>query len=138
MIHQPGIFYTLIEVEKDAMESVFYFLQTKTNNVFMDPSESLLARYAQSKDNIIVTNLVTEAPTQKIDKVVSATLEKMLVDIFCNDVIFSAQQGREMKVIFRTAFDKYIIDQAKMMRYAGRRGKRTELQNHVHNLINEG
>lgn len=138
MIHQPGIFYTLIEVEKDAMESVFYFLQTKANNVFMDPSESLLARYAQSKDNIIITNLVTEAPTQKIDKVVSVTLEKMLVDVFCNSIIFSAQQGHEMEVIFQTAFDKYIVDQAKMMRYAGRRGKRPELQNHVNSLINDG
>ena len=137
MIHQPGRFYTLIEVEKDAMESVFYFLQSKSNKVFMDPSESLLARYAQSKDNIIVTNLVTEAPTHKIDKVVSSTLEKMLVDIFCNEVIFSAQQGQEMKVIFQTAFNKYIVDQAKMMRYAGRRRKRQELQNYVYSILTE-
>ena len=38
MIHQPGRFYLLIEVEKDAAESVFFFLKrTRITRYFWNP-----------------------------------------------------------------------------------------------------
>jgi hypothetical protein len=33
MLHQPGRFYTLVEVEKDAIENVFYSLKENKHNV---------------------------------------------------------------------------------------------------------
>ena len=47
MLHQPGRFYTILEVEKDAMESVFYELSGQRKDVFLDPSKEILIK---SKD----------------------------------------------------------------------------------------
>ncbi|MBX2965948.1 MAG: hypothetical protein KF845_07365 [Cyclobacteriaceae bacterium] len=66
----------------------------------------------------------------------TATIEKMLVDIFCDDVIFSAQQGAEMRTIFKNAFDKYTINQSKMLRYADRRRKKEQLSQFVKTISN--
>lgn len=125
MLHQPGRFYTLIEVEKDALESVFYFLSEKYKNVFIDPSADTLTHYASRElETIIVKSLVTEAPVQKVDGVVTVTLEKMLVDIFSDDKIFTAQQGHEMQIIFTESINKYTIQESRILRYADRKRKK--------------
>ena len=38
----------------------------------------------------------------------------MLVDIFCDELIFSAQQGSEMKTIFLEALSKYSVNENRM------------------------
>lgn len=132
MLHQPGRFYQLIEVEKDGMESVFYFLKDKNMPVYMDPSPELIRRYIiDEKEPWIIKPLVSESPTQKIEGVTTVTIEKMLVDIFCDPLIFSAQQGSEMDQIFKEAFKKYTISESKMLRYASRRRKKAELDNYL-------
>ena len=114
MVHQPGRFYTLVEVDKEATESVFYFLKDKVKNIFLEPSSNILSLYASSeKEVIIIKSLVSEAPVQKIKGVPTITVEKLLVDIFCDEIIFAAQQGGEMQNIFRNAIEKYSINQNK-------------------------
>jgi len=125
MVHQPGRFYTLVEVDREATESVFYFLKDKMKNVFLEPSSNILSLYASSeKEVIIIKSLVSEAPLQKIKGVPTITVEKLLVDIFCDEIIFAAQQGGEMQAIFRNAIEKYSINENKMIRYADRRGRK--------------
>lgn len=125
MVHQPGRFYTLVEVDKEASESVFYFLKDKMKNIFLEPSSNILSLYASTeKEAIIIKSLVSEAPLQKIKRVSTITIEKLLVDIFCDEIIFAAQQGGEMQTIFWNAIEKYSINQNKMIRYASRRGKK--------------
>lgn len=125
MIHQPGRFYTLVEVNREATGSVFYFLKDKMKNVFLEPSSDILSLYASSeKEVIIIKSLVSEAPLQKIKGLPTITIEKLLVDIFCDETIFAAQQGGEMQTIFRNAIEKYSINENKMIRYADRRGKK--------------
>jgi len=132
MLHQPGRFYQLIEVEKDGMESLFYFLKDTNRSVYLNPSPELIRRYIiDEKEPWIVKPLVSESPTQKINGISSITIEKMLVDIFCDPIIFSAQQGSEMDQIFKEAFEKYTINESKMLRYAGRRSKKPELDNYL-------
>lgn len=123
MLHQPGRFYTLAETEKDAMESVFYFLKEHGHNVLLTPSADILSRYG-SKESVIVKSLVSEAPMQKVNDVQTLTLEKMLVDIFCDGTIFAPQQGGEMQNIFHEAYNRYAIHENRMLRYADRRGKK--------------
>jgi len=125
MVHQPGRFYTLVEVDREATESVFYFLKDKMKNVFLEPSSNILSLYASSeKEVIIIKSLVSEAPIQKVKEVQTTTIEKLLIDIFCDETIFAAQQGGEMQTIFRNAIEKYSINENKMIRYADRRGKK--------------
>lgn len=135
MLHQPGRFYQLIEVEKDGMESLFYSLKDRSMSVYMDPSPELIRRYLMDeKEPWIVKPLVSESPTQKIKGITTVTIEKMLVDIFCDPIIFSAQQGSEMDRIFKEAFQKYTINESKMLRYASRRRKKPELDDYLNKV----
>lgn len=137
MLHQSGNFYILIEVEKEATQSIFYFLKEANYSVFIDPTNDLLDKYLPTnKDSIIVKPLVTEAPIQNIKGIDTITLEKMLVDIFCDNVIFSAQQGAEMRTIFKEAFSKYTINESRMLRYADRRRKKENFKEYINPLTN--
>jgi hypothetical protein len=135
MLHQPGRFYNLIEVEKEGMESLFYFLKEKNMPVYLNPNPELISRYlSDEKDPWIVKLLVTESPTQEVSGINTATLEKILVDIFCDAVLFDAQQGSEMDQIFKEAFEKYAISESKMLRYASRRRKKQELKIYLNQI----
>jgi len=139
MIHQPGRFYTMIEVEKDSMESVFYFLKETYKNIFLDPSADILSRYVSGeKDTIIVKSLVSQAPTQILHGIETVTLEKILVDILTDDVLFAAQQGSEMKSIFDEAFEKYTVHENRMFRYADRKRKKEALINYLNRVSKHG
>lgn len=132
MLHQQGRFYTLVEVEKEATESVFYFLREVHLNVFLDPGLDILNRYAQGgKDIIIIKPLVSEAPMQKVDGVNTVSIEKLMVDIFCDDLIFAAQQGAEMEFIFTEAYSRYTVNESRMLRYADRRRKKTAFDSYL-------
>jgi hypothetical protein len=132
MVHQPGRFYILIEVEKDAMQSVFFFLKEGKNSVFFEPTKDIIDKYlSNEKETFIVKSLVSEAPLQIIKGINTVTIEKMLVDIFCDDVVFSAQQGFEMRTIFQEAIGKYAVNENRMLRYANRRRKKENFRNYL-------
>ena len=125
MIHQPGRFYILIEVEKDAAQSVFFYLKEAKYSVFIEPTKDLIEKYIPyEKETLIIKPLVTEAPLQKIDGLNTVTIEKMLVDIFCDEIIFSAQHGSEMRTIFKEAISKYVVNENRILRYVNRRRKK--------------
>lgn len=137
MIHQPVRFYILIEVEKEATQSVFFFLKEEKYPVFVDPTEDIFAKYlSEEKENLIVKSLVTEAPLQKIARLNTVTIEKMLVDIFSDELIFSAQQGSEMRIIFQEAMSKYSVNENRMLRYADRRRKKESFQKYLNSISN--
>ena len=130
MIHQPGKFYMLVEVDKDTTESVFYFLKELKYSVFLSPKKEMLDRYLPDKSGsvIIIKPLVSESPTQLTENVDTASLEKILVDLFSDEIIFSAFQGAERRTIFEEAFRKYEINLGRMLRYAARRNKKKSFE----------
>lgn len=132
MIHQPGRFYILIEVDKEATQSVFFYLKELKFSVFIEPTMDLFEKYLpDEKETLIVKPLVSEAPLQTINRINSPTIEKILVDIFCDDIIFAAQQGSEMRTIFQEALKKYTINESRMMRYADRRRKKESFREYL-------
>ncbi len=132
MLHQPGRFFIVVEVEKTAAESVFYFLKEHKYQPFLDPNNDILNKYAiDQKDTIIVKSLVSESPCQIINGINTVTIEKMLVDIYCDNNIFAAQQGSEMNHIFSEALGKYSVNENRMLRYADRRGKKESFNNYL-------
>ncbi|MCC5917439.1 MAG: hypothetical protein JJU02_08955 [Cryomorphaceae bacterium] len=137
MQHQPNRFFLLVEADKEITNSAFYFLREIKKSVFIEPTKDILEKYiVNQKEVIVIKPLITEAPTQNINDIETATLEKILVDIFCDDVIFLAQQGAEKRTIFKEAFTKYTINQSKMLRYADRRRKKEELNQFVETISN--
>ncbi len=137
MLHQPSRFYTILEVEKEAMESVFYALKDAGKNVYLDTSEEVLSKYIlDSKEPIIITRLASEAPTLRVGNVNSVPLEKILVDLLCDEKLFGAYQGAELARIYRSAFEKYTISHAKLLRYASRRNRKQSVEKLIE-VINE-
>lgn len=125
MNHQPQQSYYLVEVEKESADAVFYFLKENKLSVFINPTQEIIEKYLPFEKNIfIVKYLISEAPTMTVESVITATIEKILVDIFCDELLFSSYQGAEMQVIFTEAMNKYTLNQSKMRRYASRRNQK--------------
>ena len=136
MVHQPGRFYLIVELEKDATLSVFYFLREFYQPVYFEPTNDILNKYLPiDKEAIIIIPLVSESPVQNTNGIDTISIEKLLVDIFCDDVIFSNQQGAEMRTIFNEAFAKYSVNQNRMLRYASRRGKKEYFQEYLNTIL---
>ena len=133
--HQPGKHNQLIEVEKDASESIFYFIKEHYRDVFFNPTEEVYHKYISGqKQSIIILNLISEAPVQKVDAFIVPTIEKIMVDLFADKVVFSPYQGHEMSNIFSEAIEKYTINWTALYRYAGRRNKRNEIELYIKKL----
>ncbi len=137
MIHQPGRFYILIEVDKEAAQSVFFFLKELKLSVFIDPTKDIFEKYLPDEtETFVVKSLVSEAPLLTISNINVPTIEKILVDIFCDDIIFAAQQGAEMRTIFQEALNKYTVNESRMMRYAVRRRKKESFITYLNTISN--
>ena len=126
----------MIEVDKEAEEQVFNIVSEWTKNVYFNPNEEIFERYISviTEEVTIVKNLVTESPTIKKNKIEIPALEKLLVDIIIDKDLFAAQQG-ELDFIYKSAFNKYDINKAKMKRYAVRRNKERELDRMINSNI---
>ena len=128
MRHQPFKHYVVLEVEKEASESVFSFLSENYKSVFFNPDNEIFDRYIQNQDEVlIVKNMVSEAPLLENEKIVVPTLEKLLVDMLIDTRLFSAQQN-EKEVIMRNVMQKYTLNELKMRRYAVRRNREREIK----------
>lgn len=136
MLHIPFIHETIIEVEKGAEESVFYFLSSERENVFLNPKKDILEKYAKhATDIIIIKNLVTGSPLQNMDNVQIPTLEKILVDLLVDSELLSAYHGRDLESIFENAFRYNTINMDKLLRYAGRRGKKEFVEQKIKDIL---
>lgn len=134
MRHQPFKHYIVLEVEKDACESVFGYLSETMKNIFLNPDEELFDRYISNLDGVvIIKNMVSEAPLIEEQKVIIPSLEKLLVDMLIDTALFSAQQS-EKEFIMRSVVKKYTLNELKMRRYAIRRNREKE----INELINIG
>lgn len=128
MHHIPSVTQLLVEVESDAVESVFNFLNSNSPNlVFLEPTVTDFERYIQSNETIVVTSLVSESPLQLVDGIKTPTIEKLLVDIV-GDVVFSFLQGSEINNVYTTIFERHNVNKNKLLRYAARRGRKEEVE----------
>lgn len=119
----------ILEIDKSSMESVFYLLRDKQINVYLKPDENTIERYiSEDIEAIIIKPMVTRAPTIAVKKITVPTLEKILVDLFCDEKIFYAYQGYQLKRIYEACFEKYIINISRMLNYAKRRKREEALK----------
>lgn len=133
MLHQPGRFFTVLQVENDALESVFHFLKDiGIRNVFLQPDEKEIERYVfEAESAIILQSLISKAPTQKITKLTTTTIEKIIVDIYCDKKLFGAFQGSELINIINNSYHRYAINFTKLFSYAKRRRREIDLKEYL-------
>jgi hypothetical protein len=129
MLHIPGKSITILQVEKDALEPVYSFLKGENiRNIFIEPEDKVIDRYIYEAENaIVLQSLVSKSPTQKVEKASTITLEKLIVDLYCDKKLFAAFQGSELIHIIDNAYNKYSIDFTKLFNYSKRRRKETEM-----------
>jgi len=133
--HQAGKYSLLIEVEKDAAESIFYFFREHYKDAFLNPTKEVYHKYISGqKKSIVVLNLISEAPLQELEGICLPSIEKILVDLFADKNIFSAWQGNVMRNIFSEAIGKYTVNWSVLYRYADRRSKKEELKQYLRSL----
>ncbi len=119
--------YILVEVEKDLVEPVFETLQGKFEDVFIDPGADILWRYARKPEVIVVKKLISQAPLLKFGEIKTVSPEKIIVDLHSKDPVLAPLQGGETLTIVQSIFQKHTIRFDRLMRYAGRRGLKSEV-----------
>ena len=124
LIAQNTIF---IQVEKDASAYVFRFLQDEgSGNIMYKPTKKDFNLY-WAADAVIVTDMVSEAPIAS-NNPHAITIEKMLVDMYCDKLIQSTYSKAEYPSILEQVIKTYKVERPKMLRYAGRRNKASEIK----------
>ncbi|MHB1922979.1 MAG: DUF6577 family protein [Chitinophagaceae bacterium] len=120
----------ILETHKSSVESVFFYLKDHGyKNIFIKPDKSVMENYvSELKESIIIKPMVTRSPTMEINRVIIPTLEKILVDLFCDEKIFFAFQGKQLVKIYQMAFEKYSINYSILYNYAKRRKRGEKLK----------
>lgn len=123
-----------IEVDREAMESVFHFLKQKGHTVYLNPNKEFVYDNIDiTKEAFIVKPLITESPLTEIQGINTPRLEKILVDIYCDDDM-DYLHGSEWSRIFDNALSLYSINRTTMLRYASRRNAKPAIEEAIENL----
>lgn len=130
MLHIPAKHITILQVEKEALEPVYDFLKTlKLGDIFIQPEKKEIERYIYESDKtIVLLPLVSKSPLQKVNKIQTTTLEKLIVDLYSDKKLFAVFQGSELAHIINTAYNRYAINFTTLFHYANRRRKDVDLR----------
>lgn len=137
--HQAAVHMIILEADKYIIESIFYLLKDKGfKSVFLKPDRNLMEKYiSEEYESILVKPMISRSPIQKINKIPVATLEKILVDLFCDTAIFYPYKGVEMVNIYSHAFENYAINFSKLFNYAQRRRREAQIRKFIMKYFNE-
>jgi hypothetical protein len=129
MLHQPGKFLTIIEIENEAKGALFNYMKDKGHrNIYLDPGKKEMENYISGNpESTIISGLISKSPTITENNVIVPTLEKILIDLFSNPILFNTFQGNELVIIFENAFRNYEVNTTRLYNYAKRRHKQEDL-----------
>lgn len=123
-----------VEVEREAMESVFHWLKGEGYRVFLNPNKDFVYENIDiSKTAVIVKPLISESPLTNIRGISTPKIEKILVDILCNDDL-DYLHGSEWHYILDHIMNTYSVNRSTLLRYASRRNAKDKIENALENL----
>lgn len=119
-----------VQAQRDSSIFVFDFLREYTEKqVLFRPSTNEYTRYWKP-DAIIVLDWASEAPLNP-DSPHNITIEKMLVDIFCDKTIQMVYSKADYPAIVRVAYERYSVDTIQLLRYAKIRHREKEISEFI-------
>lgn len=128
--HQIAGNTIFVQVERGMGVFVFRFLRESMDGVVMyRPSRKEYSLYWQP-GSVIILDWTSEAPLSK-NFPHDITIEKLMVDIFCDRIIQLTYGGAEYKIVVETAYERYSIDTVRLLRYARRRHREKEITNFI-------
>ncbi|NJM53396.1 MAG: hypothetical protein HC846_08385 [Blastocatellia bacterium] len=105
--HQATAYFMVLEIEKEFLESAFYFLKhNHIKDLFLQPDEKEIRVYVlEKKSPVILKPLITRSPLQKIGvgklKIKIPRLEKILADFFVTAIFFISTAAGNWRVFFK-------------------------------------
>ncbi len=138
--HMPVQYLTLVDTESGTEESVFHYLQDTfdKHNVYLKPDKSEVEKYlGTGENNIVVRSLISQSPLTSRKKITIPKLEKVMVDLVADDILFQAFQGRELKNIYGYILESYNVNHSTLRRYSQRRNKWKEVRSLLNEFANE-
>lgn len=125
----------IIEPEEIIAESVFYFLKEKGfKEVYFKPGTKEIELYAgNSPLTYIIKSLVSKSPVLKKNSH-TPSIEKILVDLYCEKELFYSYQDVELSNIWTNIFKKYIVNRSTLFSYSSRRGKQKDIEEFMNRL----
>jgi hypothetical protein len=125
---QPFSTVVVIEVRKKAMESVLTMLRRTGLAACLKKDFVAFEKYTNPSVPIIVCPEYSANPTLiESDGVRVANIEKILVDLVCDKMIYGQYQGAELSNIFMGATKKYRVNYSQLLKYAALRKRKTEV-----------
>ena len=121
----------VVEVPRNRCGEVIHILKETYEDV-VDIRKAYLM-IEDLHDFILVKPMVSEAPLLSDDHVTFPSLEKAIVDLL-SDKEFANINAREKTLFVQHAFETYEINISKLIRYAGRKGKKEEVEVIISNL----
>ncbi|NML37590.1 hypothetical protein HHL17_10345 [Chitinophaga sp. G-6-1-13] len=133
MLHQPARSWDVLEVESDAFDLVWENVISDGIGLPINAHHHGSIEYVNANSSTpkyFIKKLLTRAPVQPVagEEYVLPTLEKVLVDIFCEPDFFFTFAGSEYSVMLNNAYHHFAVDFAKLLQYSGRRNKAKELK----------
>jgi len=126
---QPFSTVVVIETRKSAVSSVLSELRRGGVDAYAKRDYAKLKRYVVSSQPFLVrTELVVNPSLIQEENYRSSNLEKLLVDIVCDDDIYGQYQGEELINIYSNATDRYAVNYSQMLKYATARKKKAVVQ----------
>lgn len=137
-IHQPSRSYGIIEVDRYAYESVMDRLMSDEylgpfiydNNRSL-PFKGHLTRSNYDKRPVIVRHLLQEAPVEHYHGLMIPTIEKLIVDLICDEEFFLIYQGRDLENMLEAFYARHPINDDKLRHYASYRSQENKVQNAI-------
>ncbi len=128
--HQLAHNVILLAVEGEIMDFVFDTLKERfPGKVLMNPTAQFFHQY-WSDGMIVIVRLITESPKSK--KVFWHTrLEKLLVDMLTEPLLRESIAASELRAVYEGAFERYVIDEGCLFRYAKRRSSKQVVERFI-------
>lgn len=112
-----GTFF--IEAPKEAIVSIYEkLIVAGYNNILINPKVKELKKYV-SGNIIVLKPLFSRSPI--IKKTHSLTIEKIIVDLYCDDIFELFFAKSELIDVYRQIFSEYAIDEVSLNAYLSRR-----------------
>ena len=120
---------------KDELEPLFDNMLDFSRNVYLYSDKETFMRYGQTQDEIIIlAPLVSEIPLLKNGEYTSPSIEGILVNAWMKYESYLKPIGYDIEQIFSKAFSNYNVNKNRLLRYAARRERRSEINDLIKTL----
>jgi hypothetical protein len=121
-------YWVFLALNKDDLDFLFDQMLSFSKKVYIQPDKETTSRYLIPQDEaIILTALISEAPTERSGEYISPSIEGILVNAWLEYDQYFKPIGVDIHLVYQQAFAKYNVNKGKLLRYAARRDKRNEI-----------